>query len=142
MQFPALFQKGEAGYVVSFRDIPEAITQGDNYDHAVKMALDALLTSFSFYREDKRFIPKPSKAQEGEVLIHIPASAVAKILLVNTITDKRITQVKLADLMGVSSQYLTRLVDMTHTTKIDTIEKALNAMGVELSITTTDIVEA
>ena len=55
MLYPAKFDKEESGlYAVSFRDIPEAITCGDNYEDAVRMARDALLTSMDFYFEDHR----------------------------------------------------------------------------------------
>ena len=58
MLYPAKFEKEESGlYAVSFRDIPEAITCGDDYDDAVKMAKDALLTCMDFYFEDHRRVP-------------------------------------------------------------------------------------
>ena len=45
MKYPAAFEKTEQGYVVSFRDIPEAITQGDTLEEAIDMAQNALLTA-------------------------------------------------------------------------------------------------
>ena len=41
MYYPAKFTPAEeGGYVVTFRDIPEAITQGDDMTEAVEMAED------------------------------------------------------------------------------------------------------
>jgi antitoxin HicB len=46
LRYAALFEPTEeGGFVVTFRDIPEAITQGDSIDEARDMAADALLTA-------------------------------------------------------------------------------------------------
>ena len=67
--YPAKFEKEGQAYNVSFRDIPEAITCGDNFADALQMAKDALFTSVDFYREEDRTLPPPSECQEGEILI-------------------------------------------------------------------------
>lgn len=41
--YPAIFHKAEeGGFGVSFPDIPECLTQGDNIQQAYEMAMDAL----------------------------------------------------------------------------------------------------
>jgi predicted RNase H-like HicB family nuclease len=41
--YPSLFHKAEeGGYWVSFPDLPECFTQGDNIDEAYRMSVDAL----------------------------------------------------------------------------------------------------
>ncbi len=67
--YPAKFEKEGQAYNVSFRDIPEAMTCGDNFEDALQMAKDARVTSVDFYREDGRTLPSPSEIQEGEILI-------------------------------------------------------------------------
>ena len=63
MKYPARFTPTEeGGFVVSFRDIPEALTQGENEAEAFDMAADALLTAMDFYFEDSRTVPPPSPA--------------------------------------------------------------------------------
>lgn len=134
MKYPAKLAKDEDGFVVTFKDIPEAITQGDTYDEAIEMAEDALLTAMDFYFEDNRQVPSPSKLEKGEVLINLPISAATKIMLLNTLLEKRVTQAELAKLMGIRPQQVTRIVNLEHTTKIDTVEKAFRALGRELDI--------
>lgn len=134
MKYPANFQKTENGYVVGFRDIPEAITQGSTYKEAVMMAEDALLTALDFYFEDNRLVPMPSAALEGEILIDMPASAFIKVLLLNTMLEQRVTQSVLAKRMGVRPQQVTRLVNLKHTTKIDNLACAFKALGKELLV--------
>ena len=67
--YPAKFEQEVQAYNVSFRDIPEAMTCGDNFADALQMAKDALFTSVDFYREEDRLLPPPSECQEGEILI-------------------------------------------------------------------------
>lgn len=41
--YPALFHKAEeGGFWISFPDIPECLTEGDNMEEAYDMAIDAL----------------------------------------------------------------------------------------------------
>ena len=42
--YPAKFEQEGQAYNVSFRDIPEAMTCGDNFEDALQMAKDALFT--------------------------------------------------------------------------------------------------
>lgn len=134
MRYPAKFVKTEDGYVIKFRDIPEAITQGSSFEEAVSMAEDALITALEFYFEDNRLVPMPSKQKEGDILIALPASAFIKVLLLNTMLQERVTQTALAKRMGIKPQQVTRLVNLKHTTKIDNLACAFKAMGKELLI--------
>lgn len=59
------------GFVVTFRDVPEANTQGNNFSDAVEMAQDALRTAMEFYDERGEERPKPSEPQMGDVIINL-----------------------------------------------------------------------
>lgn len=75
MYYPAKFTPAkEGGYIVTFRDIPEAITQGDDMTEAVEMAEDVLQSAMDFYFEDQRPAPLPSAPEEGERLVELPLS--------------------------------------------------------------------
>ena len=41
----------DGGYVVTFRDVPEGITQGETLEDAVCRAADALAVALEFYAE-------------------------------------------------------------------------------------------
>ena len=59
--FPALFHKAEeGGFWVSFPDIPECLTQGENMEEAYEMAVDALGLCLSCMEDNKEPIPKAS----------------------------------------------------------------------------------
>ena len=84
MFYPAVFKEDPSGgFVVSFRDIPEALTQGDSEKEAMEMAEDALVTAMDFYFDDQRSVPLPSKLQRGERPVGLPLSIAAKVLLLN-----------------------------------------------------------
>lgn len=80
MQYSALFTPAdEGGFVVTFRDVPEAITQGDTVEEAIEMAKDALVTAIEFYLEDNRCFPMPSKGEPGDVIIEMPLDFKKKV---------------------------------------------------------------
>lgn len=135
--FPALFAPDPGGgFVVTFRDIPEAITQGDTLEEARLAAADALLTAMDFYFEDGRPVPTPSAAQDGEELVGLPLSVQAKVALLNEMCARRVRPADLARAMDVRPQEVTRILDLSHATKIETVGKALASLGktLELSV--------
>ena len=135
MKYPARFTPTSTGrFLVSFRDIPEALTQGDNEAEALDMAADALLTAMDFYFEDRRTVPSPSDCLEGERLVALPLSVAAKVFLLNEMISQRVRPADLARLMGIKPQEVNRIIDLNHSTKIDTVAAATAALGKELDI--------
>lgn len=135
MKYPATFTPAdEGGFVVTFRDIPEAITQGDDEREAQEMARDALITAMDFYFEDRRTVPAPSPALEGERLVALPISVWAKVRLLNRMIEQRIRPADLARQLEIRPQDVTRLLDLGHNTKVDTVVDALEALGCEVEL--------
>jgi antitoxin HicB len=56
----------EGGFVVTCRDLPPLITQGDDLDDALHAALDGMAEVFAAYQKKNIPFPTPSKAREGE----------------------------------------------------------------------------
>jgi len=131
--YPAKFQKAKGGHVVSFRDIPEALTSGATKKEAMEMAEDALATAMEFYFEDRRQVPMPSKARKGEEVVELSASIAVKVLLLNEMLKENVTPSKLAKRLDTSPQAVTRIVDLHHATKIDTLAEAFRAIGKTLT---------
>lgn len=134
MYYPATLTPNGSGFTVSFRDIPEAITEGDSLDEALAMAKDALAVAMEFYSEDNRTVPMPSKAAADEHLVGLPPSVWAKVLLLNEMLAQNVSQAELAKRLGVVPQKVTRLVDLSHTTKIDTLALAFDKLGKRLGV--------
>lgn len=59
--YPALFHKAdEGGFWISFPDIPECLTEGDNMDDAYNMAIDALGLCLTDMKKNNILLPAPS----------------------------------------------------------------------------------
>ncbi len=59
--YPALFHKAEeGGFWISFPDIPECLTQGDDMAQAYEMAVDALGLALTDYEQEKKSFPAAS----------------------------------------------------------------------------------
>ena len=136
MKFPVTLTPDESdgGFVVTFRDIPEAITQGETVEDALVMAKDALETAMEFYFEDKRCVPAPSKPKRGQHTVELPASLSAKVWLLNEMVAQNMRPAELARRLNTTPQQVNRLTDLRHTTRIDAIAAALHAMGRQLEI--------
>jgi antitoxin HicB len=69
LHYPVILEPAdEGGFVVSFPDVPEAITQGDTREAALSNAVEALETALDFYIEDKRPLPQPSSPEGLDTL--------------------------------------------------------------------------
>jgi len=126
--------EADGGFVVTFVDIPEAITQGDTEAEALDAAKDALESALDFYFEDKRAVPVPSKAKRGQNVIELPASLAAKVLLLNEMVTQSVRPAELARRLNTTPQVVNRLTNVRHTTRIDGIAAALQALGKHLDI--------
>lgn len=63
--YPAVFHTAEeGGFWVTFPDIPECMTQGDNMQEAYEMAVDALGLSLTSREAGREEIPKASSLDE------------------------------------------------------------------------------
>jgi len=66
--YPAIFHKAEeGGYWISFPDIPECLTEGDNIEQAYEMASDALGLAISSRYQEKESIPTHSNQENISV---------------------------------------------------------------------------
>lgn len=136
MKYPARFEPDaeDGGYVVTFRDIPEATTQGDDDADAMAMAEEVLISSIEYYLERKRSVPPPSEPQPNERMVRVPAITVAKVLLLNEMLAQNIGPSELARRMGTIPQNVNRLIDVRHTSKLESVEQALAALGRHLEL--------
>ena len=65
MFYPAVFHKAEeGGFWVTFPDIPECMTQGENMQQAYEMAFDALGLALTSMEREKESFPIPSSPDE------------------------------------------------------------------------------
>lgn len=59
--YPAIFHKAEeGGFWISFPDLPECLTEGDDMTQAYEMAVDALGLALTSRETEHEALPKPS----------------------------------------------------------------------------------
>ena len=132
--YPARFERGEkpAVLVVTFRDLPEAITQGRGEKDAIWQAADCLEEAIAGRIADGREIPRASRPVRGEQLIPVPAPMAAKAALYLAMRDAGIANVQLARKLGCDEREVRRMLDPRHPTKLPRIKEALEVLGKRL----------
>jgi antitoxin HicB len=134
--YPARFESGDrAGVlVITFRDFPEAITQGNGEKDALWQAADCLEEAIAGRIADGREIPKASRGARGERLIPVPAPMAAKAALYLAMREVGITNVQLARKLRCDEKEVRRMLDPRHPTKLPRIEEALDVFGKRLVV--------
>jgi antitoxin HicB len=126
--------KDDGGFVVMFRDFPEAITQGENIDDALTEAVDCLEEAFANRIASSLPIPAPSKAKRNDHLVFLPAQMSAKAALYLAMNDLNITKAELAKRLRCDEKEIRRLISPRHPSKLPRIEAALAALGKHLIV--------
>jgi antitoxin HicB len=120
--------------LVTFPDIPEANSVAKDLAEVMREGLDALETALELYFETKRPIPLPSQNLSEQARVTLPALPSAKVLLWNEMCAQKIRKADLARLLDVHMPQIDRLFDLRHSSKIEFLERAANAMGKSLRV--------
>jgi antitoxin HicB len=138
MDYPVMLERDDNDTVlVSFPDFPEAHTFGDDLDDALRHAIDALATAIDAYIKDRREIPLPS-AIAARHRVTLPALVEAKVRLYETMREAGIRKSELARRLHWHPPQVDRLLEMTHESRLDQIERAFEVMGKRLVINVQD----
>jgi antitoxin HicB len=124
----------EGGYVVTCRDLPELITQGESVEEALEQASDAMDEVFATYLTEGLDFPEPSKARRREHMVAPPPETVAKAALYVAMRRAGISKVQLAKRLGVDEKEVRRLLDPHYGSKLPRIAKAISVLGQRLVI--------
>ena len=121
--------KPEGGFVMTFPDVPEAITQGEDEQEALLYADDALETALSFYIDARKPLPTASKAKRGQRTVRPSALEGAKPGVYQAMTEQGIKKAELARRLGWHMPQVDRLFDLRHASRLDQIEAAARVLG-------------
>jgi antitoxin HicB len=124
----------DGGFVVTFRDIPEAITQGEDVAVALSQAADCLEEAIAGMIRLEGAIPPPSRPRKAEYCIQVSALMAAKTALYLALKEAGLTKVQLAKKMKCDEKEIRRLIDPRHKSKIERIEAALEVLGKRLVV--------
>jgi antitoxin HicB len=121
----------EGGFVVTFPQVPEAITQGDDEAEALTNAVDALETALSFYIDAGRDLPKAGK---GKRTARPSALGCIKLAIYHSMREQGVRKSELARRLGWHMPQVDRLLDLTHASRLDQAEAALASLGRTLEV--------
>ncbi len=134
MRFPAVLEYEDNGTVTAYApDIPGAHTFGEDEAEALARLPDAIESMVSALIQDRKPIPAPSPAQ-GRPTVAIPALAAAKIALYTAMRDQGIGKAELARRVGWQLPQVDRALNLLHASRLEQIEAALRAVGMELVV--------
>ena len=135
LDYPVILEaQPEGGFVVTFPDVPEAITQGEDEDEALMYAIDALESALSFYVDDRKPLPVPSKPKRGQKTVRPSALECAKLGVYQAMIEQGIRKSELARRLGWHMPQVDRLFDLKHASKLDQIEAAARALGKHIKV--------
>lgn len=101
----------DGGYVVSCRDVPEVVTQGETIEHAIEEAEGALEAAIEMRIEDGFDIPAPSAKKRGEYLAVLPVAAAMKAALYLAMQEQGISKADLARRMHLDEKETRRMLE-------------------------------
>jgi antitoxin HicB len=132
--YPAHLDAREDTIIVSFRDLPEAVTEGRTRGEALTEATDCLDVALLFRLKENSPIPLPSPPKAGEVLVPASPSAAAKVAFVRAFAESGLTRVALARRLNLRETEIRRMLDPDHGTKLDRLGEGLRALGRSLVV--------
>jgi antitoxin HicB len=138
MRYPVTLTRDDNDTImVTFPDVPGAITYGDTEEEALQRAPDALLTVIDALIKDHKDIPVPSEKRGPS--IELPSLETAKIELYRTMRAGKIGKSELARRLDWHLPQVDRLLEMRHGSKLEQLDRAFSAMGKRLQVTVADV---
>lgn len=120
--------------VVSFPDVPEAITQGRDLADARAMAEEALGLALLTYLAGRLSLPKAKSKDKKLVPIAVAPDVAGKLAVLESFAASGISKSELARRIGKDEKEVRRILDPKHATKLPALTAALRALGKRLVV--------
>lgn len=128
----------DGGYLVTFPDVPEAITQGDDRADARASAADALAVALRGRLADGKPLPVAKATGKGLVPIPVDAETALKIAVIDAFAKNGMSKVEFARRLGKTATEPYRILDPDHPTKLAALKHALAVLGKEVVVAVRD----
>ena len=132
--YPVILTQDEGTILVSFPDIPQAITFGKDEVEAMNHAVDALETALSFYVDARKQLPEPSLLPDLPTVRPSVLEGV-KLALYREMMLQGIRKADLARRLGWKAPQVDRLFNLGHASRLDQLEAAAKALGRHIDLT-------
>ena len=128
MRYPILLEDDDNGTaLVRAPDLPEAVTFGDDRSEALVRAVEAIETAITGRIADREEIPIPGGV--ADAWVSLPSLSAAKISLYQAMREDGLGKADLAKRLGWHLPQVDRLLDLSHASRLDLIERALETLG-------------
>jgi antitoxin HicB len=123
------------GFVVTFPDIGDGVTQGETEEEAMEMAADLLGCMIGERMKRGLDLPLARKHRGNKYRpVRLPALQEAKAELYNAFRAAGVRKAELSRRIGISKTNIDRLFDLNYHSRLEQIEAAFRALGKELAI--------
>ena len=117
------------GFVVTFPDLPEAITGAHTREESLFLAEDVLVAALSVYVQKGWDTPTPSQVADGQELIALPPVVAAKLALYTAMREQGISSADLSDRLGITESAVGKLLNPDYGSHMTQVMNALKAVG-------------
>lgn len=121
-------------YEISFRDFSNLHSVALTEDDIELEARDGLVAAIGDLIESRIPVPEPTAAKDGDLVIHLPVLICLKAALHNAMISTGTRKADLARKLNQKGPQVDRLLDVSHASKVETLEQALYLLGYEVSV--------
>jgi antitoxin HicB len=133
--YPARLRPDQEGHIlVTFRDFPFGATDGADQAEAMTEAVDLLESVLAHCVYHSEEVPLPSAPRRGETLVRPSAVTAAQVALYTAMRREKVSHKDLAKRLRVPIAEVRRLTDLANYPPLETIERALAALGHRLTV--------
>ncbi|MHB8762902.1 MAG: type II toxin-antitoxin system HicB family antitoxin [Deferrisomatales bacterium] len=132
--YPVTLTPDAGGFVVTFPDLPEAVTQGETRDEALSEAQGALEAALEYRVRHGLDLPVPSAPGPGQSRVSPPVHTTLKAALYLAMREAHVNKSELARRMDLDEKEARRILDLSHRTRTPTIERALQVLGKQVEV--------
>lgn len=128
----------DGGFLVTFPDVPEAISGGDTEAQARTNAAEALGLALRGIASLGHPLPRPKARGNDLVSVAIAPDTALKLAVIEAFAQSGMSKRELARRLGRIETEARRILDPDHATKLPLLQAALAVLGKEIVVSVRD----
>ena len=128
----------EGGFLVTFPDVPEAITSGNAMAEARANGSEALGLALRGIAALGRPLPQQKARGKGLVPIAVAPDTALKLAVIEAFAKSGLSKRELARRLGKAETEARRILDPDHPTKLPLLQATLGLLGKEIVVSVRD----
>lgn len=133
--FPVIFTPEEdEGFVITFPDFHEAISQGETIQECLIEAKDCLDEALALRIDEKLEVPFPSNNINSEYKVCPSLEMVFKVLMYLSIKESNLSLQQLADQLDLDQTFVENITNPRQNIQLSLFEKIFHLLGKDISI--------